>query len=146
HVRGGKGEAAGRSDGGLAANALIGWRALGRPRRPRLLGPLACGRCDLDRRIERERLSGLLLRKRWALLLLIRDDRSGRRRLEPIALERNQAVAVARDAVVALAAAVDHRTCIGTREKGLFTQEPLADRPGDARVVRIETDQLEVQW
>src|SRR5262249_16421192 len=159
HVRGGKGEAAGRLDGvaGRAVSALVGWRALGRPwqrRRSRRAARGRCdlarrvgrGGCDLDRRIERERLAGLLLRKRWALLLLIRDDRSGRRRLEPVALERNQAVAVARDAVVALAAAVDHRTCIGTREKGLFTQEPLADRPGDARVVRIETDQLEVQW
>src|SRR5262249_51103926 len=145
-IRGRKGEAADRSDGGRAVSALVGWRALGRPWQRRLFRRVACGRCDLDRRIERERLSGLLLRKRWALLLLIRDDRSGRRRLEPVALERNQAVAVARDAVVALAAAVDHRTGIRAREKGLFTQGPLADRPGDARVVRIETDQLEVQW
>src|SRR5262249_6516537 len=127
HVRGGKGEAAGRLDGvaGRAVSALVGWRALGRPWQRRLSRRVARGRCDLDRRIERERLAGLLLRKRWALLLLIRDDRSGRRRLEPVALERNQAVAVARDAVVALAAAVDHRTCIRAREKGLFTQEPL---------------------
>src|SRR5262249_21623883 len=100
-IRGRKGEAADRSDGGRAVSALVGWRALGWPWQRRLFRRVACRRCDFDRRIERERLSGLLLRKRWALLLLIRDDRIGRRRLEPIALERNQVVAVARDAVVA---------------------------------------------
>src|SRR5262249_12150397 len=140
HVRARKGEAADRSDGGraagLAVSALVGWRARGRPWRRRLLR-LGCGLCGVDRRITRQRLPGLLLRERWALRLRIRHDFSRRRRLEPIALERNQAIVAARDAVVALAAAVHHRTRIGAREKGLFAQEPLADRPGDARVVRI---------
>src|SRR5262249_30385611 len=114
----------------------------------RLLSRLACGLCGcgVDRWIKRQRLSGLLLRERWPLGLRIRHDFSRRRRLEPIALERNQAIPTAGHAVVALGAAVDHRTGVGAREKGLFAQEPLADRPGDARVVRIEADQLEVQW
>src|SRR5262249_53524829 len=45
---------------------------LGRPGRRRLLRRLACGLSDVDRRIERQRLSGVLLRERWVLLLLIR--------------------------------------------------------------------------
>src|SRR5262249_59382297 len=70
HVRARKGEAADRSDGGRAAgravSALVGWRALGRPWRRRLLRRLACGLCGVDRRIKRRRLCGLLLRERWA--------------------------------------------------------------------------------
>src|SRR5262249_57507833 len=106
HVRGGKGEAAGRLDGvaGRAVSALVGWRALGRPWQRRLSRRVARGRCDLDRRIERERLAGLLLRKRWALLLLVRDDRRGRGRLEPVAPERKPAGPPGRDPRVAPAA------------------------------------------
>src|SRR5262249_58547927 len=130
HVRARKGEAADRSDGGRAVSALVGWRALGRLRRRRLLSRLGCWLCGVDRRIKRQRLPGLLLRERWALRLRIRHDFSRRRRLEPIALERNQAIVAARDAVVALAAAVHHPTPLGAREKGLFAQETAADRHG----------------
>src|SRR5262249_40654974 len=127
------GKTADRLDGGraasLAVSALVGWRALRRAGRRRLLGRFARRPCGVDRRFRRERLSALL-HERWALRLRIRHHFSRRRWLEPISLERDQAITAARDAVVALAAAVDHRTCIRARERGFVAQEPLADRPG----------------
>src|SRR5262249_60283432 len=124
-IRGREGEAADRSDGGRAVSALVGWRALGRQWQRRLLRRLACGRCDLGRRIERERRSGLLLRERWPLGLRIRQDFSRRRRLEPIALERNQAIPTPGDPLVAPAAAGGPRTGAGAREKSVFAPGPL---------------------
>src|SRR5262249_40478056 len=53
--------------------------------------------------------------------------------------------AIARDAVVALAAAVHHRTRIAAREERFFAEKAFADRSGDSCAVRIETYQLVVQ-
>src|SRR5262249_55169190 len=49
------------------------------------------------------------------------------------------------DAVVALAAAIHHRTRIAAREERFFAEKALADRSGDTGAVRIETYQMVVQ-
>src|SRR5207244_10685838 len=84
---------------------------------------------------------GLLLREAWGALL--RGGVNGPRRIEPITLERDEPIA--RNAVVAFATAVDHRTRIAAREECLFAEKALTDRVGNVCAVRIEADQLVIQ-
>jgi len=64
---------------------------------------------------------------------------------EAIALERHLAIGLARNAVIALLAAIDQRAGKRTREHCTFAENPFADRPRDVGSVRIKPDQRVAQ-